>query len=55
MGVTSRFSSRLHAVLDVSEHAYYIDYENARAEFVDASWNIVNWDEVNKRLEGLSK
>jgi Fe-Mn family superoxide dismutase len=38
-------------VLDVFEHAYYIDYKNDRAKFVDAFWNIVNWDAVNKRLE----
>ncbi len=30
--------------LDVWEHAYYIDYRNARAKFVDAFWEIVNWD-----------
>jgi Fe-Mn family superoxide dismutase len=39
-------------VLDVWEHAYYLDYKNERAKFVDAFWNIVNWDEVSKRLEG---
>ncbi|MEM3479237.1 MAG: Fe-Mn family superoxide dismutase, partial [Candidatus Bathyarchaeia archaeon] len=38
-------------VLDVFEHAYYIDYKNRRADFVEAFWNIVNWDEVNRRLE----
>lgn len=38
-------------VLDVYEHAYYIDYKNERAKYVEAFWKIVNWDEVNKRLE----
>jgi len=42
---------RILMVLDVFEHAYYIDYKNERAKFVDAFWNIVNWDTVNKRLE----
>ncbi len=37
-------------VLDLFEHAYYIDYKNDRAAFISAFWNIVNWDEVNKRL-----
>jgi superoxide dismutase, Fe-Mn family len=37
-------------VLDVWEHAYYIDYKNERAKFVEAFWNIVNWDRVNKNL-----
>jgi Fe-Mn family superoxide dismutase len=42
-------------VIDVWEHAYYLDYKNDRARFVDAFWNIVNWDEVNKRLERITK
>lgn len=44
---------RILMVLDVFEHAYYIDYKNERAKFVDAFWNIVNWDTVNKRLQEL--
>lgn len=39
-------------VLDVWEHAYYLDYKNDRGGFVDAFWSIVDWDEVAKRLEG---
>ena len=46
---------RILMVLDVFEHAYYLDYKNDRAKFVEAFWNIVNWDAVNKRLEGLPK
>jgi len=42
-------------VIDVWEHAYYLDYKNERAKFVDAFWNIINWDEVNKRLERIFK
>jgi len=42
---------RILMVLDVFEHAYYIDYKNDRAKFVEAFWNIVNWDEVNRRFE----
>ena len=42
-------------VLDVFEHAYYIDYKNERAKFVDAFWNIVNWDEINKRFQETLK
>ncbi len=40
-------------VLDVFEHAYYIDYKNDRAKYVETFWNLVNWDEVNKRLEKI--
>jgi Fe-Mn family superoxide dismutase len=47
--------SPLLLVLDVWEHAYYLDYKNDRAKFVEAFWNIVNWDEVNRRYEAFTK
>jgi len=46
---------RILMILDVFEHAYYLDYKNDRAKFIEAFWNIVNWDEVNKRFQALHR
>ena len=42
-------------MLDMWEHAFYLDYVNVKADYVKAFWNIVNWADVSKRFEAARK
>lgn len=42
-------------VLDMWEHSYFLQYKSNRAEYINAFWNIVNWNEVNKRFSKIIK
>ena len=46
-----REGKRALLTVDVWEHAYYVDYRNARASYVDAFWKIVNWDFASQNLK----
>ena len=49
------WNSRPILVLDMWEHSYFLQYKANRAEYIKAFWNIVNWNNVNKRFKTINK
>ncbi|HEY7133879.1 MAG TPA: superoxide dismutase [Acidimicrobiia bacterium] len=42
-------------VIDIWEHAFYLQYKNVKADYVEAFWNTINWNDVAKRFQGARK
>lgn len=50
-GTPVSFDKKALLTIDVWEHAYYIDYRNARPKFIEGFWDVVNWDHVTANLK----
>jgi len=42
--------AKILLIIDVFEHAYYLDYKNERARYIDAFWKVIDWGQVNSRF-----
>jgi superoxide dismutase, Fe-Mn family len=51
----SVLTQMLRVGIDVWEHAYYLQYKNVRADYVKRIWDVVNWNDVAKRLANATK